>query len=69
MGYRVTGLKGYDEVRVDTGIAWFSLTRGCLVVAALRDDTTAKWYPTYALGEPEYEAGRAYLRAALRPTP
>lgn len=49
--YRVTGLKGYDEIAPSRGVAWFSLTRGCLVITVDGPDSEAEWFPTYATGE------------------
>lgn len=62
----MTGLKGYSEVRApDVGIAWYSLTRGCLIVVAVGEESKHSWYATYAEGEPEFEAARSYLFASM----
>lgn len=64
LGYRVTGLKGFDMVEPHRGVGWFSLTRGCLVVVADGEVTKTDWYPTYTLGEVGWVDARARCRAA-----
>lgn len=69
LGYRVTGLKGYHEMAPARGIAYFSLTRGCLIVAVNGEDSAGDYYPTYALGDvawAEAQAGAAKAMARAR---
>jgi hypothetical protein len=63
-GYRVTGLKAFDTVTPSRGVAWFSLTRGSLIITADGEETTAEYQPTYALAEPAYKEAVQRARAA-----
>lgn len=60
----MTGLRGYSEIATAVGVAWFSLTRGCLVVSVRGEDSQTDFYPTYALGEPAFEELRTKMFAA-----
>jgi len=62
-GYRVTGLRAFDTITPSKGVAWFSLTRGSLIITADGEDTFAEYQPTYALAEPAYKAAVEAARA------
>lgn len=64
-GYKVRGMRAVDTVTPSSGVAWFQLTFGNLVLVVNGMDDQGEWFHTLAEAEGAYLAAKAQLRSTL----